>query len=228
MDPSKAIRKAEALMLLSQEEKLPLDVTTLLERHQVFDEVLKKDRQKLPPEQRARLFVRSTKERHTPAMAASIGSLATALARASLLDAKDVVAVPAPDKAGNNPGGPSYSFRDNAHEWESARRCRTLMQTASSVDELQAGLEKVRLGKAALPCRDEAGRFNGQCTPEEIKRSSQKQYEIEQPRPDKSARKDEFSHLPLRSERKAARKNKARLNNLFTSDDELTSGSELG
>jgi len=182
MDPSKAVDQAKTLVHLSEQEKLPINVTNLIERYQIFDEVLKKDRQRLPPEQRARLFVRSTKDRHTLAMAASVGSVVAALARATLLDAKDVVAVPAPDRAGSTSGGPSYSFRDNTQDWKAMRRCRTLMSTASSVDELQAGLDKVQLNDSALPCRDEAGRFTGQCTPEEIKRRSQDRFEIvEQP-----------------------------------------------
>jgi hypothetical protein len=229
MDPSKAVREAEALLLLSQEENLPLDVTKALERHQVFDEVLKKDRQKLPPEQRARLFVRSTRERHSPAMATSLGSSTTALARASLLDAKDVVAGTTPDRAGDHPGGPTYSFRDNAREWSSARRCRTLLQTANSVEMLEACLEDVQREDAALPSRDEAGRFVTLSASEGLNPLRRGRSGAEKPRPDKSPKKDEFSHLPLRSDRKAARLLKAKAERkAFASDGETSSENEMG
>jgi hypothetical protein len=175
MGAEKAVSKGKELILTRLQQRIDLDIETALEYNEVFDVTLKQDRLHLQPEQRTRLFVRGQRNRPSPATADVVGSLAATLAQAKLLDAKDTMELRPDTGATTTSGeGPSYTFRDRHAEWESMRRCRTLMQTASSPSDLDEKLANLSFTGTKTICRDEAGRFVSRCTPEKLKAEDQR------------------------------------------------------
>jgi hypothetical protein len=237
MSAVKAVDRGLKLLTSRKDEHLDLNLDDVLTESGVLDLILQQDRQHLQPESRVRLYVRGHKSRPSPVTASVVGSLAATLAQTQLLDAKDTMEL-GPDRgAPTNSESPSYTFRDKHAEWQAMKRCRTLMHTASSAEDLQTKLSNLTLKSDEEVCRDEAGRFVRKCNPSELRQQDADKLRLKssdpelvparelspKSRPSQSTYRDKFSHLPTRRERRAARENRARVQkNPFLSDSDTT------
>jgi hypothetical protein len=166
MDPVKAIQAAQKLLDQDNLRPVIFNLDREMENNQVFDHVSRKDMQKLQPEQRVRLFVRSFERSNRAAPASGASAVPTEVreARNVLFDMQGMTEVP-PDSLSTETSNPSYSFNPKTREQKYALQCRKLMQVASTNQTERDATIDAWAQKNGLNCRDQAGRFSPGCTP---------------------------------------------------------------